>query len=137
MADTIGHRMKPRQRTPAPSKTAGWAPRLQQEARLAELETAIARGGEGGITLEVERAALLGALNRREEALAAFIAILRKAPTHFSALNEFGALLTSMGSIDALSRKWLAALMAISGPIPLGSPSVMAMRMRVSPSPVM
>jgi Flp pilus assembly protein TadD/glutathione synthase/RimK-type ligase-like ATP-grasp enzyme len=111
MADTIGHRMKPRQRTPAPSKTAGWAPRLQQEARLAELEAAVARGGENGVTLEVERAALLGALNRREEALAAFIAILHRAPTHFSALNEFGALLTSMGSIDAACRVYSEAIL--------------------------
>jgi Tfp pilus assembly protein PilF/glutathione synthase/RimK-type ligase-like ATP-grasp enzyme len=92
---------------------AGWAPRLQQQARLSELEGKIAREPEGdaAIVLQVERAALLGALNRHEEALAAFIAILRKAPTHFSALNEFGALLTSMGSIDAACRVYSEAIL--------------------------
>src|ERR1700751_3848037 len=103
--------MKARQRTPAPSKTAGWAPRLQQEARLAELDAAIGREGENGIGLEVAGPALVGALNRREEALAAFIAILGKAPTHFSALNEFGALLTSMGSIAAACRVYSEAIL--------------------------
>ena len=107
--------MRPEQRTPALSDGSDWAPRLQQEARLAELEAAIARQGkdsiENGVTLEVERAALLGALSRREEALAAFIAILGKSPTHFSALNEFGALLTSMGSIDAACRVYSEAIL--------------------------
>ena len=103
--------MKPKPRTSAPSETADWAPRLQQAARLAELDAAIAREGEDSTILEVERAALLGALDRREEALAAFIAILQKAPTHFSALNEFGALLTSMGSIDAACRVYSEAIL--------------------------
>ncbi len=113
--------MKPRPRTPAPSVTAGWAPRLQQQARLRELDAAIAREAKGddAIVLEVERAALLGALNRREEALAAFVAILRKAPTHFSALNEFGALLTGMGSIDAACRVYSEAILHHPGnPMP-------------------
>ena len=107
--------MKPRQRISALSekKADGWAPRLQQHARLSELEGKLARTaeGDGAIVLEVERAALLGALNRREEALAAFIAILKKAPTHFSALNEFGALLTSMGSIDPACRVYSEAIL--------------------------
>src|SRR5579871_465387 len=107
--------MKPKQRTAAPPEieTAGWAPRLRQETRLNELDAEIARKAEGDetVVLEVERAALLGALNRREEALAAFVAILRKAPTHFSALNEFGALLTGMGSIDAACRVYSEAIL--------------------------
>jgi glutathione synthase/RimK-type ligase-like ATP-grasp enzyme/Flp pilus assembly protein TadD len=105
--------MKPRQRTPAPTEARDWAPRLKQEARLSELEAEIAGAvvADGAIVLEVERAALLGALNRREEALAAFIDILRRAPTHFSALNEFGALLTGMGSIDAACRVYSEAIL--------------------------
>jgi tetratricopeptide (TPR) repeat protein len=106
--------MKTKQRTAVPSaiETPDWAPRLTQQARLGELDAAIARGSEDGeiVACEVERAALLGALNRREEALAAFIAILRRAPTHFSALNEFGALLTSMGSVDAACRVYSEAI---------------------------
>src|SRR6266404_5310825 len=82
---------------------AGWAPRLAQEARVAELEALLARQSHGGdsVEFEVERAALLGALNRRGEAQQAFVDILRRAPTHFSALNQFGTLLAEMGAIDA------------------------------------
>jgi Flp pilus assembly protein TadD/glutathione synthase/RimK-type ligase-like ATP-grasp enzyme len=107
--------MKPKQRNPAPSEieTADWPPRQRQEARLGALEALIAReaGADKAVTLEVERAALLGHLNRRQEALAAFIAILQKAPTDFSALNEFGALLTDMGSIDAACRVYSEAIL--------------------------
>jgi glutathione synthase/RimK-type ligase-like ATP-grasp enzyme len=108
--------MKPRQRTLSSSEieASDWAPQLKRVARLAELDAEISCKGEGdaaAIALEVERAALLGALNRREQALAAFIAILRKAPTHFSALNEFGALLTGMGSIDAACRVYSEAIL--------------------------
>ena len=105
--------MRPEQRTPALSDGSDWAPRSKQEARLRELEAGIASALEAdeAIALEVERAALLGALNRREEAFAAFIATLQKAPTHFSALNEFGALLTSMGSIDAACRVYSEAIL--------------------------
>jgi Flp pilus assembly protein TadD/glutathione synthase/RimK-type ligase-like ATP-grasp enzyme len=102
-------------RNPALSEieAADWAPWQRQEARLGALEALIAHEAEAGkaVALDVERAALLGALNRREEALAAFIAILQKAPTHFSALNEFGALLTSMGSIDAACRVYSEAIL--------------------------
>ena len=53
------------------------------------------------LPVEIERAALLGALDRKLEAQTAFIDILRRHPTHFSALNEFGTWLASQGAIDA------------------------------------
>jgi glutathione synthase/RimK-type ligase-like ATP-grasp enzyme len=92
---------------------AGWAPRLAQEARLTELEAVLARSSPADDTLdiEVERASLLGALNRREEAQQAFIALLRRAPTHFSALNQFGTLLAEMGAIDAACRVYSEAIL--------------------------
>lgn len=89
----------------------GWAPRLAQEARLTALEALLARQPHGGIELEVERAALLGALNRRAEAQQAFIELLRRAPTHFSALNQFGTLLAEIGAIDAACRVYAEAIL--------------------------
>lgn len=90
-----------------------WAPRLAQEERLRQLETLLARHPipEDAIDVEIERAALLAALNRRDDAKLAFIAILRKAPTHFNALNHFGALLTDMGAIDAACRIYAEAIL--------------------------
>lgn len=90
-----------------------WAPRLAQEARLRQLEARLARpAGEGdAIATEVERAALLGALNRRGEAQSAFVDILRRAPQHFSALNEFGTFLTQIGAIDAACRVYAEAIL--------------------------
>jgi hypothetical protein len=90
----------------------GWAPRLAQEARLRQLEDELARhAGEGdAIDAEIERAALLGALNRRQEAQDAFVDLLRRAPTNFSALNEFATLLTNMAAIDAACRVYSEAI---------------------------
>jgi glutathione synthase/RimK-type ligase-like ATP-grasp enzyme len=90
-----------------------WAPRLAQEARLRELDARLALPGDGEarLSIDIERAALLGALDRREEAQAAFIDILRRHPTHFSALNEFGTLLASQGSIDAACRVYAEAIL--------------------------
>jgi tetratricopeptide (TPR) repeat protein len=90
----------------------GWAPRLAQEARLTELEARLARQphGDDTVDIEVERAALLGALNRREQAQQAFIELLRRAPTHFSALNQFGTLLAEIGAIDAACRVYSEAI---------------------------
>jgi tetratricopeptide (TPR) repeat protein/glutathione synthase/RimK-type ligase-like ATP-grasp enzyme len=92
---------------------AGWAPRLAQEARLSELDALLARQSHGvaSVDLEVERAALLGALNRRGEAQQAFIELLRRAPTHFGALNQFGTLLAEMGAIDAACRVYAEAIL--------------------------
>jgi glutathione synthase/RimK-type ligase-like ATP-grasp enzyme len=88
-----------------------WAPRLAQESRLGELEHRLAHRQADGdaIDAEIERAVLLGALDRRQDAQQAFIDILRRAPTHFSALNQFGTLLTEMGAIDAACRVYAEA----------------------------
>jgi glutathione synthase/RimK-type ligase-like ATP-grasp enzyme len=96
----------------------GWAPRLAQESRLSQLEDLLAHRpignnaiGTDAIGTEIERAVLLGALDRRQDARQAFIDILRRAPTHFSALNEFGTLLTNMGAIDAACRVYSEAIL--------------------------
>jgi Flp pilus assembly protein TadD len=91
----------------------GWAPRLAQESRLRQLEVlrAGARGGAETIATEIERAALLGALDRRQDAQQAFIDILHRWPTNFSALNEFGTLLASQGAIDAACRVYAEAIL--------------------------
>jgi tetratricopeptide (TPR) repeat protein len=92
----------------------GWAPRLAQESRLRQLDDRLARQPieEGGaIDVEIERAVLLGALDRRQDAQQAFIDILRRQPTNFSALNEFGTLLTNMGAIDAACRVYSEAIL--------------------------
>ena len=90
-----------------------WAPRLAQEARLAELDALLAHQCIGGdlIILAIERAALLGALNRHDDAKQAFISILKQEPTHFSALNEFATLLTRMGAIAAACRVYAEAIL--------------------------
>ncbi|MBV9458361.1 MAG: tetratricopeptide repeat protein, partial [Bradyrhizobium sp.] len=81
--------------------------------RLRELDARLTRSSAADetINLEIERAVLLAALNRHQEAQAAFVAILRKAPTHFSALNEFGTLLTKMGAIEAACRVYAEAIL--------------------------
>jgi glutathione synthase/RimK-type ligase-like ATP-grasp enzyme len=91
----------------------GWAPRLAQESRLRVLEDALAHRPIGGdaVATEIERAVLLGALDRRAEAQQAFIDILRRAPQNFSALNEFGTLLTAMGAVDAACRVYAEAIL--------------------------
>ncbi|MGH6715337.1 MAG: tetratricopeptide repeat protein [Bradyrhizobium sp.] len=96
-----------------PAPDGGWAPHRARQARLEQLETLLARrgGADEATGLKIERAALLSALNRRDEAKLAFIAILRKAPTNFDALNQFGALLTEMGAIDAACRVYAEAIL--------------------------
>lgn len=91
----------------------GWAPRRAQEERLRQLQMSLAGDSphDDVINFEIERAVLLAALNRRDEAKLAFIATLRKAPTHFSALNEFGTLLTDMGAIEAACRVYSEAIL--------------------------
>jgi glutathione synthase/RimK-type ligase-like ATP-grasp enzyme len=91
---------------------SGWGPRLAQEARLRQLDKMLVhrRSDNEAVDTEIERAALLGALDRRAEAQQAFIDILRRLPTHFSALNEFGTLLTNMGAIDAACRVYSEAI---------------------------
>jgi len=97
----------------ASGKVANWPPRLAQEARLRELDDPLARprNDDETIATEIERAALLGALDRRQDAQLAFIDILRRAPTNFSALNEFGTLLAGQGAIDAACRVYAEAIL--------------------------
>lgn len=75
---------------------APWHPRLVQEARLRQLEDLLAREPDA-IEAEVERAALLNALGRPLDARQAYLEVLKRAPTHFGALNDFGALLSATG----------------------------------------
>jgi tetratricopeptide (TPR) repeat protein len=98
---------------PPGEQEEAWAPRLAQEARLRELDTLLASqaSNEHAVMLDIERAVLLAALNRHEEAKLAFIAILRWAPTHFNALNAFGAFLTEMGATDAACRVYAEAIL--------------------------
>ena len=96
--------------SPAPAAD-GWAPRRAQEARLGELDAQIAQAGGESIALETERAALLGALNLHQEAQQAFVAILRRVPADFGALNAFGNLLTSMGAIEPACRVYAEAIL--------------------------
>jgi tetratricopeptide (TPR) repeat protein len=99
---------------PLSSGDAGnWIPRLAQEARLRQLEDSLARSGSADETIatEIERAVLLAALDRGNDAQLAFIDILRRRPTNFSALNEFGTLLASQGAIDAACRVYTEAIL--------------------------
>jgi hypothetical protein len=95
------------------STDGGWAPRLAQETRLQQLEDVLARRPieSDAIDTEIERAVLLGALDRRQDAQQAFVDILRRVPENFSALNEFGTLLTNMGAIDAACRVYSEAIL--------------------------
>ena len=97
--------------TLAPEPADGWGPRLAQQSRLRELDELLARAGKGEVAIEIERAALLGALDRRQEAQLAFIDILKRWPANFSALNEFGTLLAAMGAIDAACRVYAEAIL--------------------------
>ena len=95
-----------------PGADRGWVPRLAQEARLRQLDDELARHAAEGtaIDAEIERAVLLGALNRQQDAQQAFVDILRRTPTNFSALNEFGTLLTNTGAIEAACRVYSEAI---------------------------
>jgi TPR repeat len=88
---------------------SSWAPRVTQQVKLRHLENRVATG-DAGIELEIERAVLLNALDRRVEAQQAFVDILLRVPNHFSALNEFGSYLTSIGSIAAACRVYSEAV---------------------------
>jgi glutathione synthase/RimK-type ligase-like ATP-grasp enzyme len=86
---------------------------LARETRLGQLDDQLADrpAAIDSIPIEVERAVLLAALDRRQEAQLAFIDILQRSPQNFSALNEFGTLLTQMGAIDAARRVYAEAIL--------------------------
>ena len=99
--------------SPAIAEREGWAPRLAQLARLEQLDARLTEDAddETALTAGIERAVLLAALDRREEAKLGFIAILQRWPTNFAALNEFGNLLAEMGFIDAACRVYAEAIL--------------------------
>ena len=90
---------------PADAVADAWPPRLAQEARLDELDRLAASGccdrdraPPGANDRLVERAALLNALGRPADAREAYLDVLKRAPHHFGALNDFsGALLVATG----------------------------------------
>jgi glutathione synthase/RimK-type ligase-like ATP-grasp enzyme/Flp pilus assembly protein TadD len=86
-----------------------WPPRAAQQERLNQLETLLAKTPDS-IDVQIERAALLSALDRRVEAQQAFVAVLLRAPDNFSALNKFGNLLASMGLVAAACRIYSEAI---------------------------
>lgn len=88
---------------------SGWPTRQAQELRLKEIDEAL-RIQPGAIDAQIERANLLNILDRRAESVDAFLKILREAPTHFRALNEFGNLLSSMRHIAAACRVYAEAI---------------------------
>lgn len=98
---------------PDSSDKRGWAPRLAQEEHLRQLDQVLAHrpAAAEAIATEVERAALLGAMDQRQQAQQAFIDILQRAPENFSALNEFGTLLARIGAIDAACRVYAEAVL--------------------------
>ena len=67
-----------------PSNDHGWAPRLAQESRLRQLDALLTRPAlaADAIETEIERAVLLGALNRQQDAQLAFVDILRLSLIH-------------------------------------------------------
>ena len=64
--------------SPPAADGSGWGPRLAQEARLRQLEKMLVhrRSDADAADTEIERAVLLGALDRRQEAQQAFIELL-------------------------------------------------------------
>ncbi len=89
-----------------------WTARSAREERLKELETLLSSecNERRIIDLDIERAVLLDALDRRPDAQQAFVDILRRAPKDFSALNEFGGFLSNMGAISAACRVYSEAI---------------------------
>jgi Tetratricopeptide repeat len=76
---------------------------VAKERGLSEIDKVLQEHPEA-IDTQIERAGLLDALDRRDEAKRMFVEILLKAPTNFRALNEFGNLLSSMGYVAAACR---------------------------------
>jgi glutamate/tyrosine decarboxylase-like PLP-dependent enzyme len=72
-----------------------WAPRQLREARLRELEAAIA--SDSAIPLRFERACLLAEVGRTADAREAYIDLLSRDSSHRAALNNLGTLLHETG----------------------------------------
>ncbi len=68
--------------------------------RLARLDAQLAQAPDA-IPPRYERASLLREAGRTEDAKDDYLALLRRAPTHFGALNDFGTMLLATGYRDA------------------------------------
>ena len=88
---------------------SGWAPYQQREAALGALEAKIAAAPDA-IEPRFERANLLVELGRNDEARAAYLELLHRAPTHAGALNNFGTLLHATGYRDAARTAYAQAV---------------------------
>ncbi len=95
---------------PQPANAAGRRASRRKQGSRSSTRCSASPAGDG-IDLEIERAVLLAALDRHQDAQQAFVGILRRAPTHFSALNEFGTLLAHMGAIEAACRVYAEAIL--------------------------
>src|ERR1035437_1338025 len=73
-----------------------WQPRLEREAALRTLEVSLAEKPDA-IALQFERACLLTALGRIDEAKQAYLQILSSDPVHLDTLNNLGAILYDTG----------------------------------------
>ena len=73
-----------------------WESRTAREARLQAIETRLTTSPDA-IEPRFERAGLLAALGRDEEARAEYIEVLRRDGAHFGALNDLGNLLFRTG----------------------------------------
>ena len=69
-------------------------------ARLAQLDAHLAREPDA-IEPRYARASLLREAGRTDEAKRDYLALLRRAPTHYGALNDFGTMLLATGYRDA------------------------------------
>jgi glutathione synthase/RimK-type ligase-like ATP-grasp enzyme len=76
--------------------TSDWEARPGREAALHVIEQRLAAQPES-IELRYERAGLLAALGRDEDARGAYIEVLKREAGHFGALNDLGALLYRTG----------------------------------------
>lgn len=86
-----------------------WQPRLLQEAELKDTEALLAASPDA-LEPRFHRAGLFAQLGRTEEAKAAYLDVLSRAPTHFGALNDFGNLLFGHGCRQAARSLYVEAV---------------------------
>ncbi|HLN10384.1 MAG TPA: tetratricopeptide repeat protein, partial [Xanthobacteraceae bacterium] len=103
------HRNRPGDIMSCDPDRGSWPPRLAQEARLRQLEGRLCDDG-APIDLLVERAGLLAALGRPQDARQSYLDAIRRAPDHFGALNDFGTLLYATGYRAAARTAYLEAV---------------------------
>lgn len=89
-----------------------WAPRQAKQEELKQIEHCLVLQPEA-TTFYLERARLLTELGMREEARDAYLQLLAKDPMNFTAMNNLGTLLLSMGfrsaartAYEAVTQHW-------------------------------